>query len=76
MAWARAIHFAIITDRQTGAIVRIFNPTFEFELDLHHVAAHERVLRLRKSEHGIARCHDGMTVADAARLLEQYGGRT
>lgn len=70
----KAIHFGVIIDKRTGSVVRIFNPTFEFELHRHHVADHEKMLRLKKSEHQIGRHHNAMTAADAHRLIKQYSG--
>lgn len=70
----KAVHFAVIIDRRTHAVTRVFNPTFEFELDHHHVAEHETMLRLKKTEHRISRRHNGMSALDAIRLIERYGG--
>lgn len=75
MSQRKAVHFAIIFDSRTDNVLRIFNPTYEYELDHHQLGQHERMLRLKKAQHGIARAENGMTTNDVARLIERYGKR-
>ena len=70
MSPRKAVHFAVITDRANGRIIRIFNPDYEFELDLHHVADTEVMRRFKKDDFGIARHSNAMTPADVYRLME------
>jgi hypothetical protein len=66
----KASSIGIVYNRASGAIVRVFNPTFEFELDLHHVDAHEFMLRFSKKECGISLRPDAMTPEDVFRVVK------
>lgn len=70
-----ATQFGIVIDTKIGAVVRIFNPDYEYEFFCHHVAPHELMYRIDKASSGISLDKNGMTLIDVARLLEQYGGR-
>ena len=72
----KARQFGIVIDHRLGAIVRVFNPDYEFEFDHHHVAAHEVMYRIDKAANGISLDKNGMSLADVYRILQAYGGIT
>jgi hypothetical protein len=44
----------VVLDRATGRVKRVMNPTYEWELGLHHLDADERMLRVRKRDFNVS----------------------
>lgn len=63
-----AVSLGVVYSRVTGKIVRVINPTYEEELDLHHVDRNEFMLRVDKVAHRVS--GDVMTLDDLHRIIE------
>lgn len=68
----KAVSFGVVIHRPTGRVHRIFNPDFEWELEGHHVWPDEFMLRLKKSDYGIANAPNAMTLIDVDRLVKMF----
>lgn len=60
----------MVYDRLSGKIVRVINPTFEEELELHSMTSDEFMLKVDKAKMGISLRADAMTRDDLARVVE------
>jgi hypothetical protein len=66
---ARAVSFGLVFHRLTGRVVRVINPDYEFELDLHHLEPYEFMLRLGKADWGIPLEPNSMTLDHVHRVV-------
>lgn len=63
-----AVHIGVVISG--GHPVRVINPTYEVELNWHHLHPGEWMVRLRKDAYGIGA---NMTPTDLARVLNDSG---
>ncbi len=61
----RAKSIGIVYDRISGRVLRVINPDFEIELDLHSLASDEVMQRRVKTA-------DTMTFTDVARIIDDF----
>jgi hypothetical protein len=53
-------------------VKRIFNPTYQQELDWHFVGPDEFMIRVPKTEYGVSVHPDSMTLDDVARIAAVF----
>lgn len=70
---AYAVSIGVVIHRSSGAVVRIFNPDFEEELDGHFVGLDEFMLRIAKTHFGVSAKPDSMTVEHVHRIVSALG---
>ena len=66
-----AVSFGVVIERASGAVVRIMNPDYEWELDRHFVGSGEFMLRVPKNEWGVG--VNDMTLDQVYRVIAALG---